>query len=73
MTFIVSVIGFDDDELEVYNVRFRANSDNARGIILEHVSYILDKFGVTTRIISQILSPRDIFLETQSEDDEETL
>jgi hypothetical protein len=77
MSFIVSVVVFDCDSIELYNVRVRVDtSEEAKEMILEHIVYCYNKFGVDVQIVSRVVNPEDFFAETGSEcssDDEEEL
>jgi hypothetical protein len=78
MNFIVCVNAYDDDGIEIYCVRFRGNDENTKQLILEHVSYCYDRFGLDIKVISKRANALHIFAETDSEseislEDEEEL
>jgi hypothetical protein len=61
----ISVFVVDDDCNELYNVRIYniTSDDEAKQLILEHISYCYQKFGVNIKLISTLMQDdfEDIF------------
>jgi hypothetical protein len=73
----ISVFVVDDDCNELYNVRVYniTSDDEAKQLILEHISYCYQKFGIHIKLISSISQKEendDIFIDgSDTETDQE--
>jgi hypothetical protein len=68
----ISVFVVDDDCNELYNVCIAniTSDDEAKQLILEHISYCYQKFGVNIKLISSVSYTEeddDIFLDGSEE------